>query len=353
MSYTQRYSTKVHYSGKVQYRYGPSKSGGHGTAHYSGDIPIDINVTVDTDPFDRSVRGTTDALTVVAGVVSATEVAQIAQIRSSAEKISQTVINGFFHTISSELSAQASECSSSMKSTVGLLFEQGKQVEHIHAQMEGDFNAIKARYARIFAELDRELDRRVRELDRPAFTISERYMQDVVASPYEQAAARAVTHSQDLSATPLKLLCAWAKAGASAAIDKLGRMCDYLTSYSRKTTGVMDEGCEAGYLYTPVVFSIQKDLNGAESLMAIHVPEGVSRDKVFGSVVAGIGNLGEDNWSQMSSTDRSEIDRCFSQRLGDYAANVQGTSEKEYRERVCRQIMGMYERAQTNTAYVG
>ena len=218
MSYSKHYSTKIHYSGTVSCSYPASEHGGSKRVHYDGYVPVDIDVVVDTDPFDQSVRDASGALGLVAGALSATEAAQVEQIRRSAKKISQTAIRGFYRTLTSELSAQVSEFGSSMKSTVGLLVEQGQQVEQVHSQMESDYHAIKARYTRLFAGLDRELDQRVHELDRPAFQLSKQAMQGVVARPYEESAAKILVHTQDTSTTPLKLMCARAKAYASHAL---------------------------------------------------------------------------------------------------------------------------------------
>lgn len=353
MSYKESYSTKVHYSGSVRYRYPASERGGWDVAHYDGYVPIEIDVVVDTDPFDRSVDDASGALALVAGALSASEAAQVAQIKSSAQKISQTAIRGFYQTLTSELSAQASEFGSSMRSTVGLLAEQGQQVENIHTQMESDYSAIKARYARIFTELDRELDRRVHELDRPAFQLSERAMQNVVASPYKESAAKALVHTQDMSATPLKLICARAKACASTALKTLGRMCDYITGYSRSVKNVMSPMEDEGYVYAPVVYTLQVDLANMQERMVVHKPGVIDNDQVTRRVIATVGNLDSTSWQRPIPKDQAALDRHFMQCLESYSVSGSGPNEVAYHERVCRQIMSLYHQANTTTAYSG
>ena len=353
MSYTEHYSTEVHYSGSVRCRYPASETGGWTSAHYDGYVPVDINVVVDTDPFDRSVRDANGALGIVAGALSAAEVAQVEQIRSSAKQISQTAIKGFYRTITSELSAQASEFGSSMKSTVGLLAEQAQQIEQVHAQMDSDYHAIKARYARLFSGLDRELDQRVHELDRSAFQLSERAMQDVITRPYEESAARVLVHSQDVSTTPLKLMCARAKACASHALKTLGQMCGYITDYSSAVQNVMSPKREKGYVYVPVVYAFQTDVANMQQRVVVHKPQFVDNDQVTRHVIAAVANSDQTQWQRPAPKDQDAIDGYFLQCLQEYTVGEPGQRGVAYHERVCNQIMSLYRQANTTTAYNG
>ncbi len=351
MSYTEHYSTTVHYSGSVNCNYPATEHGGSKTVHYEGNVPIDISVVVDTDPFDRSVRDASGALGIVAGALSAAEVAQVEQIQRSAKKISQTAIKGFYRTLTSELSAQASEFGSSMKSTVGLLAEQGQQVEQVHAQMDSDYHAIKARYTRLFSGLDRELDQRVRELDRSAFQLSEHAMQDVIARPYEESAARALVHSQDSSITPLKLMCARAKACASHALKTLGRMCGYITDYSSAVQNVMCHTGEKGYVYAPVVYAFQTDMANMQQRVVVHRPKLIDNDQVTRHVIAKVANSDQTHWQQPTQKDQEALDGYFLQCLQEYTVSKSGERDVAYHKRVCEQIMSLYRQAHTTTVY--
>ena len=52
MSYTRSFQGQAHYDGYVRVSYPASEHGGTTTEYYSGSIPIQINVSVDTDRFD-------------------------------------------------------------------------------------------------------------------------------------------------------------------------------------------------------------------------------------------------------------------------------------------------------------
>jgi len=80
MSYSRRYSREVSYSGSVRYTYPASQSGGSGTEHYHGTIPVNITINVDTRPFDGSVNRFNKSIDVLTGSVVATNAAQCVKI---------------------------------------------------------------------------------------------------------------------------------------------------------------------------------------------------------------------------------------------------------------------------------
>lgn len=169
MSYTRRFSKQisVHYSGSVSY---PASQNG-GSISYSGTAyeTVNVNINVDTDPFDDSVARCNNTVNVLTGAVVATEAAQIASIDSNAKKVGRTIVDGFFKTIRSEISQQISELSSRLDATLIHLREMAKRCVEKQKQMEIDYNGISGRYLKIFGDLNKELSNRIYELDKPAF----------------------------------------------------------------------------------------------------------------------------------------------------------------------------------------
>src|SRR5574344_1238878 len=140
MSYTRTVQDNVQYAGHIKVNYPASEHGGSTTEYYEGEVPIGINIEVDTTPFDRSVRGTHVALAGVTGAVTAMEIAQCAAIAQTGRSVSATAINGFYKLINSELSQQITECNSSVRSKFALMLEQSKAIAAMHEQMNSDFN---------------------------------------------------------------------------------------------------------------------------------------------------------------------------------------------------------------------
>lgn len=169
MSYTRTFSEviTVHYSGTTSY---PASQNG-GTTSYSGTVSetVTVEINVDTNRFDNSVRvcnANVDGLTLA---VAATEAAQVASIRKNAEKVGTTIVNGFFKTIQSEISQQLSELTSRIEATFIHMKKMSERCNEKLLQMQSDYHQLTERYGKIFQELNKELENRVFELDKPTF----------------------------------------------------------------------------------------------------------------------------------------------------------------------------------------
>lgn len=164
-SFTKRIA--IHYSGSVSY---PASQSG-GSVPYSGTAyeDVTVNVNVATEPFDSSVAHCNTHVGTLTGAVVATEAAQVASIRANARKVGQTIIDGFFKTVRSEISQQITELKSRIDATLIHLHELGRRCVDKQRQMESDYNRLSSRYLKIFGELNSELKNRIYELDRPAF----------------------------------------------------------------------------------------------------------------------------------------------------------------------------------------
>lgn len=169
MSYRRSFTKRIaiHYSGTVHY---PASQEG-GSVSYSGTEyeDVEVNVEVDTNPFDSSVQHCNTTVGLLTGAVVATESAQIASIKSNAAKIGQTIVDGFFKTVRSEISQQIMELSNRIEATLLHLNALTKRCIGKRQQMEQDYNRLSEHYLKMFEDLNSELKNRVYELDRPTF----------------------------------------------------------------------------------------------------------------------------------------------------------------------------------------
>jgi len=169
MSYRRSYSERiaVHYSGNVSY---PASQNG-GSVSYSGTAYEDVNVNIDVDtaPFDRSVQNCNSKVNTLTGAVVATEAAQIASKAANSHKVAETIVHGFFSYIRSELSQQISELKQRADALYIDLLKKAESCKAIQGQMEGDYNDTSSRYMKTFKTLNNELENRIFELDKPAF----------------------------------------------------------------------------------------------------------------------------------------------------------------------------------------
>lgn len=99
MSYSRRFSrtVSVHYSGTVSY---PASQTG-GSVSYSGTAHelVEVDVHVDTGAFDASVAHCNNSVSGLTASVGAMNAAQCLAIRQNADKISKSIIDGFFSTV--------------------------------------------------------------------------------------------------------------------------------------------------------------------------------------------------------------------------------------------------------------
>lgn len=351
MSYTEHYHDTITVSGHVSVHYPASDTGGTASAYYSETVPINVNIHVDTDAFERSVRGTNSALTGVTTALSAAEAAEVAAIHESARKIARSATKGFFGVLSSELSSRVSEFASSMRSSVGLLMHEAQAVDNVHRQMDSDYHAIKARYTKLFDELDRELDRRIRELDADAFQLSSASMRKVIEEPYEKVAGQVYTQTIDSHNVPLKLQCARTKERVSDALGTMGDLCDYLTEYSASMEQVIDETPGQGAEFFPVLYTIQEDQRTAERRIVVHTGEGPNGDRMRQGVMTYVATRPDRSWTYLSPEDRQALHNEFMRLVSNYAGGAMGSASPEDRNRVCQTMLGLYQQANLQTSY--
>ncbi|MEI6854098.1 MAG: hypothetical protein WCL06_14725, partial [Bacteroidota bacterium] len=165
MSYTRRYSETVQKTVSVSY---PASQNG-GSTSFTVEIPVDVNIHVDTNAFDQSVQHCDNNVDLLTAAIIATESAEIVSKEVNSRKVADAIIGGFFSYIRSEISQQVAELSQNIDAHLMHLKELAKSCLAKKVQMEGDFNRISSRYVKIFEDLNYELSNRIYELDKAAF----------------------------------------------------------------------------------------------------------------------------------------------------------------------------------------
>lgn len=171
MSYTRRYSETVSGSKTIHINYPASEHGGSTSETVTIEIPVNIQIHVETSPFDRSVSHCQRNVDVLTGAVVATGSANVVAIRAGAGRVSDSVIGGFFRLISSELSQQIAEYRAKCDALVLKLRDLKSACLGKMTQMEGDFYRIASHYTELFRDLDNELARRIHAMDAAAFEL--------------------------------------------------------------------------------------------------------------------------------------------------------------------------------------
>ncbi|MDR0710109.1 MAG: hypothetical protein LBF77_08595 [Spirochaetaceae bacterium] len=132
-----------------------------------------LHFEVDTSPMARTVDSVRGHVNGVAIAVTAMEAAVIAAEQDASRTICENVDNGFYILVKSQISQKAVAAYSEMNSKAGILTQLLKALDNIRNQMQADFNMICRRYNKLFQSLNKSLETRIKELDRPAMRLAE------------------------------------------------------------------------------------------------------------------------------------------------------------------------------------
>lgn len=155
--------------GDTSRHYSIGLSGGSSTATFEDSEHIAIDVHVDTDEYDRQAERCGQNVNLLTGSVVATEAAQVANIDDNSKKIASTIITGFFDNVKSSLSTISLEQRQILESRLALLRAQTEELLKKQKQMEHDYQRTSARYVKVFQDLNKELETRVKRLDAPVY----------------------------------------------------------------------------------------------------------------------------------------------------------------------------------------
>ncbi|MCL1836714.1 MAG: hypothetical protein FWG46_04120 [Treponema sp.] len=345
MSYSRNYQASVSYEGYKTVNYGASQSGGSMSVHYSGTIPVNITINVDTDPFDSSVNGFSNSVDVLTGSVVAMNAAQCAAIQKTADDVSTSIINGFFGTINTELSQQMQALDSAIKAGLGLIMQQGKAVTEKKAVMEGDYNRISSRYVRLFADLDSECYKRIYTLDKQSFSLSEKVQKELLTESASNAAAMNLMGIEEVSSSKTFMFISSLN---RKALDVLTTLHNYITQESKINALVnsflLNEPVdEYEPLAVPVIWA-ESDLPEGGSSSECYIPDCFDQQKkqaIAEKVNAHCRSASPAAWKTAGETEKGPLNRDFNVLAETYFADAD-----EEQQRVYRTMLNLWQNAQ-------
>jgi len=267
MSYSKTYTHSVNYSGSVTHTFSYPASDRPGerteTVHYSGSVPVSVDLYVDTNPFDSSVQHCTDSVRKLNGAVIAMNSAQVASIYKSGDDISTHVISGFFNMIKSELDQNMAALYAKFKAVFELISVKASSVKKQHLVMQDDYARISERYNKIFQNLDEELEKRIVALDKNVFEISKKVQSEQLYSETSKKVSQFLLGVNEDEVLQQQLLIANAKSRVISAIEGLSGNISQEHAYSRRVNSILsDRSCsesETGYI--PVIFMESSNLD--------------------------------------------------------------------------------------------
>ena len=229
----------------------------------------DLHFTVDTTPMAHSVDTARGHLNGVTVAVTAMEAAVIAAERESAKTICENVDNGFYVLVKSQISQKAVAAYTEMVSKQATLLQLVKALEGIKRQMEGDFNMISRRYAKLFQSLNKALETRVKELDRPAMQLAE-IRRSIVFDKLKDDSSMVFSISGEAVPFAQTALSGKLKQKTRETLQTLSESIDESSSYNKKVGSILinnenlnnenDFPGNANVRFIPAIFSVTDSL---------------------------------------------------------------------------------------------
>lgn len=314
MSYSRTYSGSVYYSGSVSVSYPASEHGGSTTAHYSGSVPVSVNLYVDTSPFDSSVRSCSASVNNLNGAVVAMNASQVASINKASENISSHVISGFFNMIKSELGQNMAALLAKFKAVFELLTENSARVEKQQLVMQDDYSRISGRYTKIFSDLDEELEKRVAALDKNVFEISRRIQGEQLNNETAKKVAQFVLGTNEDDILQQELLVANTKSKVLNAMQKMSGNVVQQAVYSNQVKNILEDSNVKNpeENYVPVIFTESSDFD-ADGTKISCFANSVSDDSVLKieNCVKNFFLSNPDENKALTEDEKSKIDDSF------------------------------------------
>jgi hypothetical protein len=316
MSYRQNYRATIPYHGSVSVSYPASQNGGTTSASYSGEVPVNVAIDVNTRPFDGSIANFKGSIDVLTGSVVAMNAAQCAAIQNTATRVSKSIIDGFFGTINTELTQQLQALDSAIKATFGLIEQQAKAVTDQKGVMETDYNRISSRYVTLFADLDNECYKRIYALDKKSFLLSEKVQDELLSETVRNNSALNLLAITEESSSKMFLL---ASSLNRKTFDVLKTMHEYIMQESTIVqlidSFLMNEQMLASStVYSPAIFSESDKLDDLSQSANAYVPDYMSNEqkseisqKAIADCIAEEGM----SWSPISSGEREIVNKEF------------------------------------------
>ena len=273
-----------------------------------------LQFNVDTTPMAESVDSTRGHINGVTVAVTAMQAAVIAAERSSSKKICENVDNGFYMLVRSQISQKAVAAYSEMTSKQITLFQLAKALDGVKRQMEGDYHMITRRYTKLFQSLNKALETRVKELDRPAMQLAE-IKKNVVFDKLKDDSSMLFNISTETVPVAQTALSGKLKQKTRDTMLTLADSIDENTSYSKKVESILvnDSANNSGdsdlrYL-SAVFFATDSFLNTGDQIENIYT---VDVWQNTAPVVSEINRLhNELSWASVGKDEKDTIRREF------------------------------------------
>jgi hypothetical protein len=271
---------------------------------------------VDTSEMAQSIDNTRGNVNGVTAAVVAMQTAVIATEIKASKTICQNIDEGFYMLVKSQISQKAVAAYTEMTSKQVTLLQLAKALENNKRQMENDFNMITRRYAKLFNSLNKALETRVKELDRPAIQLAD-IRKRLVFDKLKDNSAMLISISTESLPVAQTALSGKLKQKTKETMNTLSESVYEDKTYSEKVDSILvknenDFSAETDMCYLPVIFSVSESLlNPGDHIENIYTAKTAvwQNTTPIISEVSRIQN--ELNWSTSGSNEKALIRNEF------------------------------------------
>lgn len=216
-----------------------------------------INCEVDTRPMAQSLTTVSHKVEQTRAAVVAMQAAVISAEQQAADHVCENVNRGFYTLIHSQISQKVARLRSEVDSHIMNLNQQTKQLLAIRNRMERDYGMICSRYIKLFSGINKNLQQRVFELDKPTINFAVRDV-NTLSNRTKQLTATVPVAQLESLATSQRILASNMKYRSLRAIGSMNNFLSDLKQQDMLTRSVlmpMKMEHNADSMMIPVVIS--------------------------------------------------------------------------------------------------
>lgn len=343
MSYTRTYTHIEPVHDTISVDYPASEHGGTRTVAYNGEVEVEITVTVDTDPFDYSVARTAKNVENLTYRIRNTQEAQVATIKESCQKVSGSMINGFYSLVRKDLSGQKAEEYSKLQSKLAMLMETSKALEDKFHRMDQDISRIQRHYSNIFQDIDENLSKRIGELNKNSFYMADRVREDLILGPGKKEAAFGLDQSIDVTRSNSLMTTARMRKKISDVMNHISgyllKSTDYRTNLARILNDQPTDGIE--WEFVPAIICRRTNLMAPDQQESAYAAPKELANDIYPVLKQFDSGRQPYDWQRLDSRELEQIDQAYAQYVQNAA--IEGGQNTEADNRVYKLMMEMWQ----------
>ncbi|GMO23181.1 MAG: hypothetical protein Pg6A_10290 [Termitinemataceae bacterium] len=271
-----------------------------------------LHFEVDTTPMAHSVDSVKGHINAAAAAVTAMEAAVIATERDASKTICENVDAGFYMLVKSQISQKAVAAYTEMSAKQMTLVQLTKALDGVKRQMEADYAMICRRYTKLFASLNKALETRVRELDRPAMQLSG-IRKNIIFDKLSDECALLLSAQDETQALSHTALCASLKSKTRTALKVLTSSIHENESYNNKVESILlsNGSAETADYYIPAMLLVSESLYSTEQIENVWTPQSDSWQNTAPLGSGAREAAANFSWSKISAEDKALVRKEF------------------------------------------